>query len=249
MREVHQNQFHLEKFDGPLDLLLFLIKKNEVSIYDISIAQITAQYLDFMNSNMISDIDSACEFYLMAATLIYIKSKVLLPIEINLDDEIDDPWQELVEQLIEYQKYKKLTTLMIEKKPQDEWIIEREPEQRNLPFDNSGAVWQEVDVWELLTAFSRIMSNLVPERIIDLYEEVSINEKLTLIREKIQTSGEFPFTEIVVRPDSTMDIICAFLALLELVKSRFVKIYQHQLFGDILIRARITEGGEGAVAN
>ncbi len=111
------NTFKIHNFEGPLDLLLFLIKKNEVNIYDIPIANITEQYLEYLDYAVSSDLASLTEFYAMAANLLYIKSRLLLPIEIVEDDEdIDDPRQELVDKLIEYQKYKKLSELMEEKK-------------------------------------------------------------------------------------------------------------------------------------
>ena len=241
-----KRQFRLANFEGPLDLLLFLLRKNEVSIYDIPIAQITAQYLDFINAETLPDINETSDFYLMAATLIHLKSKVLLPIEIDLDNELEDPREELVERLIEYQKYKKLTALM--KQPELGWIIEREKTERSLPFAGNEMGWQKIDARELLNIFSGLMSDLVPETIIDLYEEVSINEKLTFIREKIQSRKEFSFTDIITRPGSIMDIICAFLALLELVKTKLISIYQNKIFGEIIVRARNIEVEENAIA-
>ena len=247
MTADHKNHFRLTNFEGPLDLLLFLIKKNEVSIYDIPIAQITSQYLDFLEKESFSDIEKSSDFCLMAATLVYIKSRMLLPVDIDLDDELEDPRKELVEHLIEYQKYKKLTELI--QQPQDEWIIEREKAQRSLPFDRDEPMWQKIEIWDLASTFSELMSNLIPDQIIDLYEEVSVNEKLTLIHEKILMQEEFPFTDIITRPNSLMDIVCAFIALLELVRSRVIAVYQNQLFGDILIRACVVKEIEHAVAD
>ena len=125
--------FRLDDFEGPLDLLLFLIKKNEVSVYDIPIASITEQFLVSLQSAEGVDLDVMTEFYALAATLLYIKSRMLLPVEINLEDEIDDPRQDLVERLIEYQKYKKLSELMERKELEVEWTIERTKMQRALP--------------------------------------------------------------------------------------------------------------------
>lgn len=245
--EIKQ-QYSLKDFEGPLDLLLFLIKKNEVNIYDIPISHITAQFLEFMRSGEGADLENISEFYLMASTLLYIKSRMLLPVEIDLEDELEDPRQELVDRLIEYQKYKKLSELMMEKESENQWIIEREKAQRALPFDNEEPMWQEMEVWDLLTTFSKLMKGLTPERIIDLYEEVSVNEKLTLIRELLEEREEFPFTDIIVRPDSIMDIICAFLAILESVKFKIIRIYQNRLFGDIMIRAHEGAEEQGAEA-
>ncbi|GMO41307.1 MAG: segregation/condensation protein A [Termitinemataceae bacterium] len=226
----------LNEFDGPLDVLLYLIKQNEVNLYDIPIAQITEQYLAFLSFSQDVPLDSLTDFHVMAATLIYIKSRMLLPVEINEDDEIDDPREELVEQLIEYQKYKKLSELMEEKEREAEWVVERKKLQRVLPFGND-IQWEKADVWDLLKTFSGIMSHISGERIMDLREEVSINEKITLMMELIENQGECTFTDLLVRKGSIIDIVCAFLAILEAVKFRKITIFQNRLFGDILIRS------------
>jgi segregation and condensation protein A len=223
-------------FDGPLDLLLFLIKKNEVNLYDIPIAEITDQYIGYVTLAAKLELDDMADFHLMASTLLYIKSKMLLPVEFGHDDEIEDPRTELVERLIEYQKFRKLSELIEEKEREAEWIIERKKLERTLPFETEG-MWQKIEVWELLKTFNSLMKNLTSERIIDLYEEVSINEKITLIEELIREKGACSFEDIVVRHGSVMDIVCAFLAILEAMKLRMICVYQNTLFGDISIRA------------
>jgi segregation and condensation protein A len=231
-----KHHFHLGDFDGPLDLLLFLIKKSEINIYDIPIAAITEQYLGFLGFATRVDLDTMTEFYLMASTLLYIKSKMLLPVELSMEDEIEDPRRELVEKLIEYQKFKKLSDLMAEKEGEVEWIVERTQSQRILPFVDDG-IWDQVSVWDLLQTFSSLISSLSSERIIDLYEEVSVNEKITLITELLESRQEFLFTDIV-RRRSILEVVCAFFAVLEMVKGRRILVYQNRLFGDIRIRAR-----------
>lgn len=234
--EPDQYKFRLEDFEGPLDLLLFLIKKNEVNIYDIPISQITEQYLSFIRYNTKVDLENITEFFVMASTLLFIKSRMLLPVEIDLEEELEDPRAELVERLIEYQKYKKLSELMSEKEKETEWFIERRRMQSALPFEENEQLWEQIEVWDLLRTFSHIMSSLTPERIINLYEEVSINEKISLIQELLDKDGEFLFTQLIVKPDSMMDLICAFLAVLESVKMKRIRIFQNRLFGDIRIR-------------
>jgi len=234
--------FRLKDFEGPLDLLLFLIKKNEVSVYDIPIASITEQYLGFLDGTDGCDLDDLTEFYLMAATLIYIKSRMLLPLDPGLDDELEDPRRELIEKLIEYQKFKRLSELMGRKEMEVEWSVERKKIQRPLPFADEKDLWAELDVWDLLRSFSSLVTNLSSERIMDLYEEVSINEKTALIHEFLESRGSFTFTDLITRPRSTMDIVCAFLAVLEAVKYHLVSIFQHRLFGDIEIRTFVGAG-------
>jgi segregation and condensation protein A len=235
-------QFKVQEFEGPLDLLLFLIKKNEVNIYDIPIAQITEQYLEYVYYAESLDLEDVTEFHAMAATLLYIKSRTLLPVELETDEDLIDPRQELVERLIEYQKFKKLSALMEEKEKEAEWVIERKKLQRALPFAE-GELWEEVDIWDLLKTFSTLMRHLPGERIFDLYEEVSVNEKITLLSELLENRGECSFTDLVVRNGSVMDIVCAFLAVLEAVKIRMISIFQNRMFGDILIKPHLSSGG------
>ena len=227
--------FKLSEFEGPLDLLLFMIRKNEVNIYDIPIAQITEQYLEYLRNAGTLDLDDLTGFYSMAATLLYIKSRTLLPAGTDELGDIADPRQELVQQLIEYQKYKKLSTLMEEKGKESEWIIQRRKLQQTLPFKDDG-LWEKVDVWDLVKTFSALMQNLPGENIIDLYEEVSINEKITLLTELLENRGQCSFTDLIIRTSSIMDIVCAFLAILEAVKVRMIMIFQNRMFGDIQIR-------------
>jgi segregation and condensation protein A len=233
----------LREFEGPLDLLLFLIKQNRVNLYDIPVSQITDQYLNYVSFSDDIELDELSDFHVMAATLLYIKSRMLLPVEFDGEDEIEDPRQELVDRLIEYQKFKKLSELMEEKEREAEWFVERKKLQHILPFDDDDALWKKADVWELLNVFSSLTAHLSGERVMDLREEVSINEKITLITELIERKGECGFTDLLVRKGSIMDIVCAFLAILEAVKYRIVTIYQHKLFGDIRIRGA-RPGGE-----
>ncbi|UTC75464.1 segregation/condensation protein A [Treponema sp. OMZ 792] len=229
-------EFKVHNFEGPLDLLLFLINKNEVNIYDIPIAEITEQYLEYLDYAIEPDLDNLVDFYSMAANLIYIKSRMLLPVEVSVDDEdIEDPRSELVDKLIEYQKYKKLSELMEEKESEAEWFFERKKIQHALPFGEE-ELWERVDTWDLLKTFSQLMSNYNAEHILDLYEEVSVNEKITLMNELLDQKGECMFTDLIVRKGNLMDVVCAFMAILEAVKFKMASIWQNRMFGDIKIR-------------
>ncbi len=235
--QSEKQEFKLESFEGPLDLLLFLIKKSEINIYDIPIATITEQYIEYLNYATKIDLENITDFYLMAATLLYIKSRMLLPVEFDLSGELEDPRTELVEKLIDYQKFKKLSELIEAKEQEAEWSIERKSAQPVLPFSDE-ALWEKVTVWDLLKTFSSILSSFPSERVIDMYEEVSVNEKITLIYELLDSAGEFMFTDLVIKKSSIMEVICSFLAVLELVKSTVILVYQNKLFGDILIKER-----------
>lgn len=228
-------RFKLNDFEGPLDLLLYLIRKNEVSIYDIPIAGITEQYLDYLRGAETLDLDDLTDFQVMAATLLLIKSRTLLPAEVEDDGELTDPRQYLVERLIEYQKFKKYADLMEDKEKEAEWVVERRNLQHALPFTDED-LWEKVDIWSLMKAFANLMRSIPGEHIIDMQEDVTINEKTALLLELLENSGECRFTELIVRSGSVMDIVCAFLSVLEAVKMRIIIVLQHRMFGDILIK-------------
>ncbi|MBN1835378.1 MAG: segregation/condensation protein A [Spirochaetales bacterium] len=229
--------FKVASFEGPLDLLLFLIRKAEINIYDIPIATITEQYLEYLGYATRVDLENLTEFYAMAATLLLIKSKMLLPVELGLEDEYEDPRKDLVEKLIEYQKYRRLSELMEAKEEEAEWSLERRKTQKVLPFEDE-AIWEKASVWDLLRTFSSMIATLTPERVIDLYEEVTVNEKITLILEYLESRAEFLFTDLLLKKGSIIEVVCGFLAVLELVKRARIAVFQNKLFGDILIKAR-----------
>lgn len=234
---VNSASFKVNNFEGSLDLLLQIIRENGINIYDIPIASITDQYLSYLDY-IPADLDNLTEFYALAATLLCIKSRMLLPVEeaeIDGEGEIGDPRQELVEQLIEYQKYKKLSDLMSERESETEWVMERKKLQRSLPFEEDN-LWKRADTWDLMRTFSGLMSKYHTQVIYDLYEEVSVNEKLTLMNELLEEKGECMFTDLIVRKGNLMDIVCAFMAILEAVKFRTASIWQNRMFGDIKIK-------------
>lgn len=243
-----KRKFKAGDFEGPLDLLWYLIHKSEINIYDIPIAQITEEYLEYLDYATETDLGDLSEFYKWAAMLLNMKSRMLLPIEIEYDgEEAEDPRQELVEKLIEYQKFKKLSELMEEKENTSEWNFERSKIQRVLPFDEKEAEWEEIDTWDLLQQMQKLFKNMVSqysnEKILNMYEEISVNEKIALMNELFETRGEFMFTDLITRGGNEMDIVCAFMAILEAVKFRMITILQNRLFGDIKIRRR-TDGYE-----
>jgi len=230
--------FKLSEFEGPLDLLLYMIRKNEINVYDIPIAQITEQYIEYLCNAESMDLEDLTAFHATAASLLYIKSRTLLPIEMNEDGDGEDPRAELVERLIEYQKYKKLSELMEEKERENEWMVERRRLQHNLPFADDD-MWEKVDIWDLVKTFSSLTVNLTSERILDMYEEVSVNEKTTLLAEFLENRGECRFTDLIIR-SGALDVVCAFLAVLEAAKMRLIVLFQNRLFGDILIRPSLS---------
>lgn len=237
-------KFSVGEFEGPLDLLWYLIHKAEINIYDIPIAEITEQYLEYLDYAVETDLGDLSEFYKWAAMLLRIKSQMLLPLEVHYDEdeEIEDPRDELVEKLIEYQKFKKLSNLMEEKENEAEWNFVREKTQRVLPFEESESDWQEVDTWALLEQMQKIFKSMVSqysnETILNMSEEISVNEKITLMRELLEDKNECLFTDLITRNANEMDVICAFMAILEAIKFKMIRIFQNKLFGSIKIQKR-----------
>ncbi|GMO12467.1 MAG: segregation/condensation protein A [Treponemataceae bacterium] len=238
-----KKSYVINDFEGPLDLLLYFIKKHDINIYDIPIAQITEQFLQYIEgSAQVFSLAALTDFYVMAAELLYIKSRMLLPLTDSAleNEDLDDPRQELVDKLIEYQKFKKLSALIGENADDAEWSFERKKTQHALPFAEE-EVWEKADSWDLLVDMQKVFKQLVlkysSEKILGLFEEISINEKLTLLNEKLAENGECFFTDLIVRQGNILDIVCAFMAVLEAVKFKMVLIYQNRLFGDIKICA------------
>ena len=243
-----KHKYRAGEFEGPLDLLWTLIRESKVNIYDIPIAQITEQYLEYLDYAVQTDLGDLSEFYSWAAKLIYIKSRMLLPVEVAYDDEDEeDPRQELVDTLIEYQRFKKLTALMEEQEDDSEWNFERKKIQRVLPFDDSEGMWEEVDTWELLqqmqNIFKGIMRQYSNDTILNMYEEISVNEKITLMNELLEDKKSCLFTDLLTRPGNEMDVVCSFMAILEAVKFKMITIFQNKLFGDIKICIREDNSG------
>src|SRR5574344_3139216 len=243
VKQEPKRKYSVGEFEGPLDLLWTLIRESKVNIYDIPIAQITEQYLDYLDNLVTTDLTDLAEFYSWAAKLVYIKSRMLLPVEIDYDDdEIEDPRQELVDRLIEYQKFKKISAIMEEQEDTSEWSFERKKIQRVLPFENEEALWERVDTWDLLQQMQKIFKNMASqysnEKILNMYEEISVNEKIALMNELIEDKKECLFTDLLTRHGNEMDIICAFMAILEAVKFKMITIFQNKLFGDIKLCKR-----------
>ena len=230
-----------EVFDGPLDLLWSLISENKININDIPISEITEQFLDYLDYAVELDLHDLSDFYLWAAKLCSIKSRMLLPVEVRLNDgdSMEDPRAELVEQLIEYQRFKKLSMLMEEREEQSEWSFERKKIERTLPFGDDESQWKKMDTWALLEDMQKIFRNITnvnPDGyVIEKDMEIAPNEKIALMQELLDKNGACMFTELITRKGNELDVICAFMAILEAVKLKMADIYQNKMFGDIKI--------------
>jgi len=230
-------QVQLEIFEGPLDLLLHLIKKNEVSITDIPIATITKQYLATLELMQGLNLDVAGEYLIMAATLMYIKSRMLLPPEEGdeEDEEEGDPREELVRRLLEYQRFKEAAG-DLEKRE----ILSRDVFVRpSAAQAEVGTVtFEGLSIFDLISALQRVLE-LLPEEEFHAVtlEKISVRDKMNLLLDHLYRKGQVVFQSLFEGATSRLEVVVTFLALLELVKIRAVRAWQEERLGPILIEA------------
>lgn len=225
----------LEFFEGPMALLMHLIEKNQLDIYDIPIAIVTEQYLEYLQKLETFNIDIASEFLLMAATLLQIKSRMLLPKLPKIIDEIDDegdPRQELVDRLLEYRKFKQMSTVMEDMMKERERFFTRLPQE----FDIEVPLPVGLKLDDLLAAFAAVWESSIDEYEVVAREEFSVQDKIyDIIHLLYKHKGKIEFSQAVIRRGTRAEVIATFLALLELIKLQRVTIHQEENFGPIFI--------------
>ncbi len=235
--------FKLQAFEGPLDLLLHLIEKAEVDIYDIPIAEITDQYLSYISMIEIQDLEVSSEFLVMAATLLEIKSKMLLPKpkkEVEGGEEID-PRQELILKLIEYKKYKDASSELKDKMGIYEKVFYKSPEPIE-DYINDVTSISNVSLDMLYISFKNILLKNVTKKsgsFREIYREVvTVDDKIRLINKLLTSKPSFYFDDLFLSCNNRYEIIVTFLAVLELIKRRSLHIEQERNFARILIKRR-----------
>src|SRR5262249_32429262 len=230
----------LEIFEGPLDLLLYLIKQDEIDIYDISLGRITSQYLEYLQAFKELNIELAGEFIVMAANLIYLKSRSLLPRDQQPPDEDaaeDDPLWELIRQLIEYKKFKEAAGELNLRALQQEKVFVRE--------GGSQATLQEplrlgeVGIFQLINAFQDVIKRMEARQDMQeiFSERFSVSEKIDAILQRVSSGNRFRFSDLFSGAASRIEVIVTFLALLELIRLKQVRALQKNVFDEIEISA------------
>jgi segregation and condensation protein A len=230
-------EIKLDIFEGPLDLLLYLIRKNEIDIYNIPIALITEQYLEYLDLMRSLNLDLAGEYLVLAATLIHIKSRMLLP-PVEGDDEAEegeDPRTELVQQLLEYRAFKEAALNLV-----DRPILERDVFTRGAPPEEPSEAGEdeetmiEVGIFELVQAFRRIISGLDQSEDLAIdTEKMSLTDRINEIMERLSEEKQLTFTELLGERMDRKRIVYTFLAILELMKLRMIRAYQSGPFSAI----------------
>jgi len=240
MAKQEEYKVDLEVFEGPLDLLLYLIRKDEVDIYNIPIERITTQYMEYLGVMRMLDLNIAGEFIVMAATLMMIKSRMLLPMEDRGEEEEEeeaDPRWDLVRQLVEYKKFKDIANQLQEREFHQENIFEFGGKSViAVEPDDAGLTLQDVGLFDLIAAFSEVLKKAPPEQLGEIAaDRYTVADKIDYLLKTVRGGGALRFSQMFSRMASRNEIICTFLALLELLRLRQITAEQDARFGDIVI--------------
>jgi segregation and condensation protein A len=230
-------QVSLERYYGPLDLLLYLVKRNEVDVRDIPVAKLAEQFIEHLAVIELLDVDLAGDFLVMAATLMEIKSKLLLPHDAETPENEPDPRQELVRQLIEYRKFKDAAQLLEARADERQLRVTRDRPEEGAPAD-AIAPLRRAELWDLVSAFSRLMRDtaaLEPNQIV--VDETPQHIYEALISERLRLEGRLSFRSLFTPPYYRTRLVGLFLALLELIKHGQIILEQNEPFGEIWIAA------------
>jgi segregation and condensation protein A len=231
----------LDTFHGPPDLLLYLVKRNEVDICDIPIAKIADQFLEYLRLIEMIDVERAGEFLVMAATLMEIKSRMLLPRSDELMQEEEDPRQELVRQLLEYKKVKDAAALLEAQAERQLCRMPRFPVETTMADDPGSQPLRAVELWDLVSAFGRLMREtlaLQPNQIV--VDETPMQVYMDMIVNRLKQTRRIPFTAFFTPPLNRARLVGLFLAVLELIRIRQIEADQEDPFGEITLS--IAEG-------
>jgi segregation and condensation protein A len=227
-----------EVFEGPLDLLLYLIKKEEVDIYEVNLTKLATQFIQYIDTMRLLDLEVAGEFLVMASTLMYIKSKELLPVEqqvvVEGEDEGEDPRWELIRQLVEYKKFKDAAAQLQVLEVTRENTFPRMPIKPEFEEERA-AVKPEVSIFDLLNAVNTVLQRFTKrDDLRDIFEDKwTVSEKIEYVMKAITERGRVTFTELFAQAASRSEVVCTFLAILELIRMKQLVCAQAEPFAEI----------------
>ncbi|HOD29609.1 MAG TPA: segregation/condensation protein A [Syntrophales bacterium] len=233
-------EIKLDVFEGPLDLLLYLIRKNEIDIYNIPIALITRQYLEYLDLMKALNLDLAGEYLVLAATLLHIKSRLLLPAPEQEDggaeDETGDPRAELVQQLLEYQAFKEAALQLDRRTLLERDVFKRGAPPEAPPEESGEETPIEADIFTLVEAFQRMLAQLDQADLMEIdLERISLADRINEIMDCLALKRDMTFAELMDEQITRQRIVYTFLAVLELMKLRMIRVYQAATFAAIRI--------------
>jgi len=243
-----------EVFEGPLDLLLYLVKKEEVDIYEVNLTKIATEFVEYIEMMREFDLEVAGEFLVMASTLMYIKSRELLPVDqqaqIEGEEEEEDPRWELIRQLVEYKKFKDAASQLQTREAEQEKIFPRLPGK--LEFESAQSPPRpEVSLFDLISAVSNVLKRFQQrhENLRDIYaDKWTVSEKIELLRKAIGSRPRMRFSELFEHTTSRSEVVVTFLALLELIRLKVLTVAQPEPFSEIEIRQSLNTAYGTAVA-
>ena len=227
-----------EVFEGPLDLLLYLIRKEEVDIYEVNLTRLATQFIEYIETMRMLDLEIAGEFLVMASTLMYIKSRELLPadqqVQVEGEEESEDPRWELIRQLVEYKKFKDAAARLQVLEARQEDVFPRLPEKPEFA-SAARAPKPDVSIFDLLNAVNAVLQRFdKPEDSREIYEDKwTVSEKIEHILRVIAQRERVKFSELFADAGSRSEVVCAFLALLELIRLKQIVCFQSEAFGEI----------------
>ena len=230
-------QVRIENFEGPLDLLLHLIKKNEINIYDIPIALIAQQYLEYIEAMKSFNLNVAGDFLVMAATLLQIKSKMLLPVDEAAQDDEDgpDPREELVRRLLEYKAYKEAAYQLDGQEKMWREMFSRVPGDPE-PVQSDDTLLDNVTLFDLVDALQKIMDRSPGKKLIEIApDNLTVRQRMNVILEMLEGKDSVSFAELFEPASNRLVVIVTFLAMLELIRLRATRVFQAESFGPILV--------------
>ncbi|MCI0536483.1 MAG: segregation/condensation protein A [Verrucomicrobiales bacterium] len=234
-----ETKVRLDVFEGPLDLLLYLVKKEEVDIYEVNLTKIATQFIEYIDMMRQLDLDIAGEFLVMASTLMYIKSRELLPVDQQTvveaeDDDANDPRWELIRQLVEYKKFKDVAGRLHERELIQENIFRRLPAKLEFAAPPGRP---EVSLFDLINAVSTILKRFGERsETRDVFEDKwTVSEKIEYLAEILQARTTVKFSELFATSTSRLEVVVTFLALLELIRLKHLRVSQPEPFGEIEI--------------
>lgn len=238
MTPTDEYRVKLEVFEGPLDLLLYLIRKEEVDIYDIPIERITNQYMAYLDLMRMLDLNIAGEFIVMAATLMMIKSRMLLPVDerpVEEEEDEGDPRWDLVRQLVEYKKFKDAALHLQVLEEAQENIFIRSADQVDLGAQPDVAL-QDVSIFDLIAAFNDALSKVKKEELREIFaERFTVGEKIDDLMDRLTKTSKLCLTDLFEGMTSRHEVVCTFLAVLELMRLKHIRATQEETYGPILL--------------
>ena len=241
MTDQSEYKVRLDVFEGPLDLLLHLIRKNEVDIFDIPIALITDQYLEYLDMMKAFNINIAGDFLVMASTLIHIKSRMLLP-ECDEEGEEEDPRTEITRPLLEYLRLKELASELAEREMLDRDVFKRHPSLESISHLQGEESLLDVSLFQLIDAFKRIVEQRIPDAPLSFSaDKWTVKEKTALILEYLKEKKTILFKDLFDEHRTISEFVVTFLALLELVHMGLVRVFQPDPGKDIRLEAHFND--------